>query len=127
MTLKNLAKTIQTVRIEDHPWRTVFHRLYDGGFDDNDEVLKIQLDRRLLVKHDLMHWDFVQTVPCCELDPGMNFLYVPQHTDLLTVLKGDAAVLDVQKIGDEVHVETSHASIYCKNLLQKHLVFTKRI
>ena len=67
----------------------------------------MQLDRRLLIKHNLMHWDFVQVVPCCELDPEMNFLYVPKHTNLSTVLKGDAVVLDVQKISDEVHVETS--------------------
>lgn len=107
ITLKNLSKTIQTVRMENYPWRTVFHRLYDGGFEVNDEVLKIQLDRRLLVEHEITHWDFVQIIPCCELDPEMNFLYVSKHTNLLTPVKGNAAVLNVEKTGDEIHVETS--------------------
>lgn len=111
VTVGCLAKTVQTVRMENHPWRAVFHKMYARhNLDEGQEVLKIQLDRRLLVTYNVTHWDFIQNLSCCEIDPEMNFLYLPNHTDLLTLIKGDAAIIRVgyTEIADEweLSVET---------------------
>ena len=49
----------------------------------------------MLISHDITPWDLVQKIPSCEVDPCMNFLYVPKHTDLFTLIKGDASIVNV--------------------------------
>ena len=94
ITIKCLAKTIKTIIMENYAWRPIFHKMFNG-LDENEEVLKIELDRRMLISHDITPWDFVQKTSCCEIDPCMNFLYVPKHTDLSTLIKGDASIVRV--------------------------------
>ena len=52
----------------------------------------------MLLLHEITHYDFVQKVPCCEIDPEMNFLYVPKHTDMLTLIQGTAGISRVECI-----------------------------
>ena len=80
--------------MENYSWRSVFHKMFNG-LDENEEALKIEMDRRMLIAHDITPWDLVQKIPSCEVDPCMNFLYVPKHTDLSTLIKGDASIVNV--------------------------------
>ena len=97
ITLKCLVKTIKTVTMENYAWRTVFHKMF-GGLETNEEVLRIELNRKMLLLHEITHWDFVQKLSCSEIDPEMNFLYVPKHTGMLTLIKGNAGISHVEYI-----------------------------
>ena len=95
ITLKCLAKTIRVMQMEDYTWRDVFHTMYGIGLETNEEALRIELDRKMLFKHEITHYDLVQKVPCCEIDPEMKFLYVPKHIDMSTLIQGVAGIFRV--------------------------------
>ena len=78
--------------MENFAWRDVFHTMYGIGLDVGEEVLRIELDRQMLLEHEITHYDFVQKVSCCEIDPEMKFLFVPKHTDILTLIQGVAGI-----------------------------------
>ena len=118
VTLECLVKTTKTVQMENYAWRDVFHKMYGIGLGTNEEVLRIELDRKMLLLHEIMHWDFVQKIPCCEVDPEMYFLYVPKHTDMLTVIKGTAGTSRVGHVENpstnewELSVETHQSRFH---------------
>ena len=109
ITLNCLAKTIRVIHMGNYAWRDVFHTMYGIGLDVGEEVLRIELDRQMLLEHEITHWDFVQKVSCCEIDPEMNFLYVPKHTDISTLIQGVAGISRV--IGGTM-IETHKRQFY---------------
>ena len=92
ITLNCLTKTIRVIPMENYAWQDVFHAMYGIGLDVGEKVLRIELDRQMLFDHEIKHWDFVQKVPCCEIDPEMKFLYIPKHTGISTLIEGVAGI-----------------------------------
>ena len=109
ITLKCLTKTIRVIQMENYAWRDVFHKMYGIGLDVGEEVLQIELDRQMLFEHEITHYDFVQKIPCCEIDPEMKFLYVPKHIDMSTLIQGVAGISRV--IGGTV-IETHKSQFH---------------
>ena len=109
VTLKCLAKTIRVIPMGNFAWRDVFHTMYGIGLDVGEEVPRIELDRQMLLEHEITHYDFVQKVSCCEIDPEMKFLYVPKHTGILTLIQG---VAGISRVIEGMVIETHQSQFH---------------